>query len=137
VVRALTRLLVAAMVLIDAPRDAPVHHELLQSKVGEAEYSAATLRLSFRDPVRDARSDLARGDLDIYCTGTIACDTGVDFSISVPDGLVVHSVASTGCIITGGEAEEQYRKAETEYVRVYNRTKVELLRARAPGRSAG
>jgi hypothetical protein len=130
-VRSVTRLLVAAVFLMDAPRDAPVRRELLQSKVGAAEYSAAILRLSFRDPVRDAHTDLARGDRDIYCTGTIACSVPGWDSVALPEGVTVHGVASAGCIITGGETEQQYRQAETDYIRQYNRTKLEALRLRS------
>ena len=42
-------------------RTGPIRKELLQSKVG-GEYAVSILRLNLRDPVGDARGDLAPGD---------------------------------------------------------------------------
>jgi hypothetical protein len=106
-----------------------VGHELLQTKNGVAEYIAAIASLHVRDPEQDARRDLASGNRDLYCVGTIGC-MAVGVSGDLPDGVGVHATATTGCIIMGGEVEMEYRTHEERYVEGYNRAKLAALRSR-------
>src|SRR5262245_24621218 len=118
-------LVTLVMLLVNGPKIEPVHHELLQSKIGSAEYLAAMVRLSLRNPVDDARTDAARGDLSVYCVGTIGCfPPGLDAAGPLP-GLQIRATATTGCIITGGDSEMRYRGVEEGYVSAYNRAKVD------------
>jgi hypothetical protein len=128
---ALPRLVALMMLLVSGPRIESVHHELLQSKIGSAEYVAAMVRLTLRNPVDDARADAARGDLSVYCVGTIGCfPPGLDAAGPLPS-LQIQATATTGCIITGGASEMRYREIEEGYVSAYNRAKLDILRTRS------
>ena len=116
-----------SMLLVQHGTADSVGHELLQTKQGAAEYLAATEKLRMRDPEQDARRDLASGNRDFYCVGTIGC-MPVGVSGDLPDGVGVHATATTGCIIMGGDLEMAYRTREELYVEAYNRAKLAALR---------
>ena len=109
-----------------------VGHELLQTKRGTAEYTAAIAKLRLRDPGQDARRDLASGDHTLYCVGTIACMTP-GLSGELPEGVAISATAATGCVILGGDLEMTYRAHEERYVEVYNRAKLAALQSIARG----
>lgn len=103
-------------------RNPPIRGELLQSKVGR-DYVVSILRLRLRDPVRDARDDLASGDRGLYCVGTYGCGTpGIEGE--APEGMPVYGTATTGCIVEGGVLEMAYRVREERYLAAYNAAKV-------------
>lgn len=107
-------------------RTGPIRKELLQSKVG-GEYAVSILRLNLRDPVGDARGDLAAGDRGLYCVGTYGCGApGV--SGAVPEGMSVHGTSTVGCIVDGGVLGMAYRQEEERYVAAYNAAKIAAAR---------
>lgn len=107
-------------------RTGPVRKELLQSKVG-GEYAVSILRLRLRDPIGDARGDLAAGDRGLYCVGTYAC-AAPGISGAVPEGMSVHATATVGCIVDGGVLGMAYGQEEERYLAAYNAAKIAAAR---------
>jgi hypothetical protein len=115
-----------SVVLREWARSGPIRKELLQSKVGN-EYAVSILRLSLRDPARDARDDLAGGDRGLYCVGSYGCSPpGLD--ASMVDGMPVRGTATVGCVRGGGILAFVYRGEEERYLTVYNAAKVAAAR---------
>jgi hypothetical protein len=109
--------------------------DLLQTKLGPREFIAAMARLRLRDAGQDARRDLADGNRDLYCVGTIACwPPGVHEDI--PAGFSILATATTGCVIAGGDLEMTYREEEERYVAAYNEAKLAAFRSRGAVRGA-
>jgi hypothetical protein len=115
------------MLVAQGPAVRAIGSELLQTRKGSVEYVAAMARLRLRNPAQDARRDLAEGNRDLYCVGTIGCwPPGV--SEDIPVGFSVRATATAGCIIMGGDIELAYRDEEERYVAIYNQAKLTAFR---------
>jgi hypothetical protein len=134
--RRFARLSCAVFLLLGPTRaQSSIREEFRQSRIGADEYAAGIRSLEARSPEADALSDAAEGDLTIYCTGGYACSTpGVDAEAAWPSGAFVRAIAASGCIITGGDAEQAYRAVAQKYVARYNKAKLEALNRRGPAR---
>jgi len=134
-VRRFARLCCAVFLLLGPTRaQSSIREEFRQSRLGADEYAAGIRLLEARSPEADAISDAAEGDLTIYCTGGYACSTpGVDAEAAWPSGAFIRAIAASGCIVTGGEAEEAYRAAAQKYVARYNKAKLQALARRSSG----
>ena len=132
--RRFARLSCAVFLLIGPTRaQSSIREEFRQSRLGADDYAAGIRLLEARSPEADALSDAAEGDLTIYCTGGYACSTpGVEAEAG-PSGAFIRAIAASGCIITGGEAEEAYRAAAQKYVARYNKAKLQALARRSSG----